>query len=153
MTILNRRAFLGVTPFAVGAALQTFAVFNTGGDSVRLTASLGAGGYGGLRAAKARNTGEEILTLPEGFEYNVIGKTGAKMSDGNLTLAAHDEKIFDFAKNILPGYEGKEFAGAAFSPDGRTLFVNTQTPGMTLAIWGSWDRGALQKRAIRRRNE
>jgi hypothetical protein len=73
MTTLNRRAFLGVTPFAVGAALQNFAVFNTSRGPGRLTASLGAGGYGGLRAAKARNTGEEILTLPEGFEYNVIG--------------------------------------------------------------------------------
>src|SRR5262245_39353670 len=90
MTSLNRRAFLGVTPFAVGPALQTFAAFNTSRGSGRAPASLGAGGYGGLRAAKARNTGEEILTLPQGFEYIVIGQTGTKMSDGNLTPAAHD---------------------------------------------------------------
>jgi len=31
-----------------------------------------------------------------------------------------------------------EFAGACFSPDGRTLFANIQEPGMTLAIWGPW---------------
>src|SRR5262249_61224364 len=90
MTPLNLRAFLGVTPFAVGAALQTFAVFNTSRGPGGLTASLGAGGYGGLRDARARNTGEEVLTLPERFEYNVIGKTGTKMSDGNLTPAEHD---------------------------------------------------------------
>jgi uncharacterized protein len=93
MTALNRRAFLGVTPFAVGAALQTFAALNKNcgpGLSGRLIATAAAGGYGGLRATKARNTGEEILTLPEGFEYNVIGKTGTKMSDGNPTPAAHD---------------------------------------------------------------
>ncbi len=58
--------------------------------SVRSIASPGAVGYGSLRPTKARNTGEEMLTLPEGFEYNVIGRTGAKMSDGNPTPAAHD---------------------------------------------------------------
>lgn len=33
-----------------------------------------------------------------------------------------------------------EFAGATFSPDGTTLFVNIQRPGMTLAIAGPWSR-------------
>lgn len=32
-----------------------------------------------------------------------------------------------------------EFAGATFSGDGSTLFVNIQTPGYTLAITGPWD--------------
>jgi secreted PhoX family phosphatase len=31
-----------------------------------------------------------------------------------------------------------EFAGACFSPDGTTLFVNIQQPGLTLAITGPW---------------
>jgi len=31
-----------------------------------------------------------------------------------------------------------EFAGATFSPDGSTLFVNLQQPGLTLAIQGPW---------------
>ena len=31
-----------------------------------------------------------------------------------------------------------ELAGACFSPDGTTLFVNIQTPGMTVAISGPW---------------
>ena len=31
-----------------------------------------------------------------------------------------------------------EFAGAAFSPDASTLFVNIQNPGLTLAIRGPW---------------
>jgi secreted PhoX family phosphatase len=35
-------------------------------------------------------------------------------------------------------YSMSEFAGACFSPDGRTLFVNIQYPGMTVAITGPW---------------
>lgn len=33
---------------------------------------------------------------------------------------------------------GRELAGACFSPDGTTLFVNVQTPGYTIAIRGPW---------------
>lgn len=33
-----------------------------------------------------------------------------------------------------------EFAGSTFSPDGTTLFVNIQTPGLTLAVVGPWPR-------------
>jgi uncharacterized protein len=40
------------------------------------------------------------------------------------------------AKNI--GYRESEFAGPVFSPSGKTLFVNIQTPGVTLAITGPW---------------
>ena len=35
-------------------------------------------------------------------------------------------------------YRGSEWAGATFSPDGKTLFVNIQTPGVTFAITGPW---------------
>jgi secreted PhoX family phosphatase len=34
---------------------------------------------------------------------------------------------------------GDEFAGATFSPDQHTLFVNIQASrGVTFAIWGPW---------------
>jgi secreted PhoX family phosphatase len=46
--------------------------------------------------------------------------------------------VFDFALNIA---NSSEFAGATFSPDGQTLFVNIQATGQTAAIWGPWDRG------------
>ena len=32
-----------------------------------------------------------------------------------------------------------EFTGPTFSPDGRTLFVNIQSPGTMFAITGPWD--------------
>ena len=46
-------------------------------------------------------------------------------------------KIYHLAKNV--GYRS-EFAGATFSPDGSTLFVNIQSPGLTVAIKGPWDQ-------------
>jgi uncharacterized protein len=52
-------------------------------------------------------------------------------------------EIFKFALNTVPGFTGSEFAGATFSPDGETLFVNLQGPGITFAIWGPWENGAL----------
>ena len=37
-------------------------------------------------------------------------------------------------------YSNSELAGVCFSPDGRTLFVNIQHPGTTVAITGPWQR-------------
>lgn len=60
--------------------------------------------------------------------------------DGNgenfLRGVTPNGELYNFARNAL---NDSEFAGACFSPDGRTLFVNIQTPGITLAIWGPWN--------------
>lgn len=45
--------------------------------------------------------------------------------------------IYEFAHNAV---SDSEFAGATFSPDGTTLFVNIQHSGLTLAIQGPWQR-------------
>ena len=47
--------------------------------------------------------------------------------------------VYKIARNALGG---SEFAGSCFSPDGSTLFVNIQSPGITLAITGPWHRRA-----------
>jgi len=47
-------------------------------------------------------------------------------------------QIYKFGHNVL---NNSEFAGAVFSPDGTTLFVNIQRPGLTLAITGPWQQG------------
>ena len=44
-------------------------------------------------------------------------------------------QLYDLAANSY-----SEFAGATFSPDGSTLFVNAQTPGITFAVTGPWRR-------------
>jgi uncharacterized protein len=60
-------------------------------------------------------------------------------------------EIFDLMRNSM---SDSEFAGACFSPDGETLYVNIQgttsgTPqtgagkGMTIAMWGPWQKGAV----------
>lgn len=46
-----------------------------------------------------------------------------------------DGRLYTLAAN-----SNSEFAGACFSPDGGTLFVNVQSPGITFAITGPWRR-------------
>lgn len=70
--------------------------------------------------------------------------------NGNFLRGLTPEgEIFDFALNTA---NDNELAGACFSPDGETLFVNIQgdtrsggpgNKGMTFAIWGPWEEGSL----------
>ncbi|MEZ6147414.1 MAG: DUF839 domain-containing protein [Planctomycetaceae bacterium] len=66
-------------------------------------------------------------------------------ADGRLfTLAANN---IDFRNGGAPygipakDYRAEEWAGATFSFDGKWLFVNIQTPGVTFAITGPWGEG------------
>jgi secreted PhoX family phosphatase len=50
----------------------------------------------------------------------------------------------DYNEAVRAGdYRQSEWAGACYSPDGRWLFVNIQSPGVTFAITGPWGRGPL----------
>ncbi|MHC0062540.1 alkaline phosphatase PhoX [Nostoc sp. UIC 10890] len=44
-------------------------------------------------------------------------------------------ELYNFARNAL---NTSELCGACFSPNGLTMFVNIQTPGIIFAIWGPW---------------
>ena len=48
-----------------------------------------------------------------------------------------DGRVYAIARNVFTG--NAEFAGAVFSPDGSTLFVNLYYPGLTVAITGPWN--------------
>jgi len=48
-----------------------------------------------------------------------------------------DGRLSRFARNAISDHE---FAGACFSPDGSTFFVNIQGVGITLAITGPWHK-------------
>jgi uncharacterized protein len=94
----------------------------------------------------------ETLTLVALFPAGALwdGPDNVTASPHGFALACNDGEAeqylvgindvggaFAFARNMG---NGGEFAGATFSPSGRTLFVNIQNPGMTLAIWGPWRR-------------
>ena len=61
--------------------------------------------------------------------------------DGNgtdrLLGVTQDGELFLFGRNAK---SAGEFAGATFSPDGSTMFVNMQEDGLTVAITGDWER-------------
>ncbi len=95
-----------------------------------------------------------ILLQEDGGTHNFNGTTVGCRMMGLLP----DGNTFTFAENNLTpdvramaaamgkpgnGSQGGEFAGGTFSPDGRVLFVNIQTPGITFAISGPWGAGPL----------
>jgi secreted PhoX family phosphatase len=57
------------------------------------------------------------------------------LSHSGLVGIRPDGAQYPIADNT---YSGSELAGVCFAPDGKTLFVNIQYPGMTVAISGPW---------------
>ena len=58
--------------------------------------------------------------------------------DGKLIPIALNDVQLNGEKNFRGDFRGREWAGATFSPDGKWLFANIQTPGITMAITGPW---------------
>ena len=57
-------------------------------------------------------------------------------------------RTYSFARNRLVGLDegtSTEFAGPCFSPDGRTFFVNLQSPGHTFAITGPFPQADARR--------
>ncbi len=77
-----------------------------------------------------------LLFMCEDSDYRINGAT----AENFVRILTPNGKIADFAKNITPDKERSEFAGPTFSKDGKTLFVNIQAAGVTLAIWGDWEK-------------
>ena len=99
---MKRRTFL-ISAAAGGLSLP-LAGFVKRAKAVRRSGSvslLKAKGYGKLFPTASKNTGEKLLALPNGFEYKVFGKTGAKMSDGNITPKDHDGMAAYFKRGEL----------------------------------------------------
>jgi hypothetical protein len=65
----------------------------------------------------------------------------------DLVATFPDDFAEDCRASPLPGpgqiLGASETCGVNFSPDGQILFLNIQYPGVTLAISGPWQRGAL----------
>jgi uncharacterized protein len=57
---------------------------------------------------------------------------------GGPTYAIARNQLSNGTSNGVPTFS--EFTGPTFSPDGKVLFVNIQSPGITLAITGPWSK-------------
>jgi len=99
----------------------------------------------------------DVLDSPDNMAVSprggiVLCEDGRRVPQRLLGMT-HDGHIFPLAANniVLRGernglrgdYRDKEWCGATFSPDGRWLFVNIQTPGITFAITGPWRDGLV----------
>jgi secreted PhoX family phosphatase len=99
--------------------------------------------------AAVLNAPDNITVSPRGGLVLCEDGNGAEFMHGLTT----DGEIFAFAQNniVLNGerngfvgdFRGSEWAGACYSPDGKWLFANVQSPGITFAITGPWQSGAL----------
>jgi secreted PhoX family phosphatase len=85
---------------------------------------------------------DNIVASPRG--ELIVCEDGS--GDQFVRAIAPDGLIYTLARNADPGKS--EFCGACFSPDGSTLFVNIQRPGMTLAITGAWDSVRMAARRM-----
>ena len=100
--------------------------------------------------------GAEVLNMPDNVTVSPRGGL-VLCEDGTANPCMHgltpEGRLFRFARNavrlrgerhgIAGDFSGSEFAGAIFSPDGRWLFVNVQSPGITFAITGPWEAGLI----------
>ena len=99
--------------------------------------------------AAVLNAPDNITVSPRGGLVLCEDGSGEEFVHG-LTV---EGEIFQFCRNnvvlngerngIIQDARGSEFAGACYSPDGDWLFVNIQSPGITFAITGPWQTGAL----------
>jgi secreted PhoX family phosphatase len=93
---------------------------------------------GGPAAADIIENCDNLTVAPWGdlFIAEDGGQSKGKSPPGNYLLRITPAgQVYKFARNAL---NNSELAGPCFSPDGQTLFVNIQTPGLTLAITGPW---------------
>jgi hypothetical protein len=84
----------------------------------------------------------DVIVLCEGGTMPpcVHGLTG----DGRIfRFARNNIKITEPRNGLTGDFSQREFAGATYSPDGKWLFFNAQTPGVTFAVTGPWADGGL----------
>ncbi len=79
--------------------------------------------------------GARLIGLTRDGQSFYLGKNNVELTSSQIAGAGKQVEEGD--------HRGSEFCGACWSPDGRTLFVNIQTPGITFAINGPWLHGPL----------
>jgi len=79
------------------------------------------------------NYGDNVAVAPNGHLIVCEDQYG-DVTNNHLKGVTQDGKVYDFAKVRTQ----TEPAGACFSSDGKTMFVNLYSPTRTLAITGPW---------------
>ncbi len=85
---------------------------------------------------KTMNMADNLAIAPNGHLI-LCEDNYSDTTRNHLKGVTPDGKVYTIARNVFRG--NAELAGAVFSPDGSTLFVNIMFPGITLAITGPWD--------------
>lgn len=78
---------------------------------------------------------DNVTVMPNGHLLLCEDRGGEETN--HLRGVTPEGRLYTFARNAR---SSSEFAGACFSPDGSTLFVNLQEEGLTLVIIGPWNR-------------
>ncbi|HYP99237.1 MAG TPA: alkaline phosphatase PhoX [Polyangiaceae bacterium] len=104
---------------------------------------------------------DNITVSPQGAILMCEDGDGEDIDGGDnwLRVLTQNGEVFDFAQNLKPidlhdiddedfpdagaAFGASEFSGVCFSPDGKWMFLNVQYPGLTLAITGPWENGAI----------
>lgn len=80
------------------------------------------------------NFGDNLTVAPNGHLI-VCEDQYTDVVDNHLRGITPQGAVYSFARL----HAHTELAGACFSPDGRTMFVNLYSPAKTLAITGPWN--------------
>lgn len=86
---------------------------------------------------KVMNMADNLVVAPWGHLI-VCEDNYSDEIRNHLKGVTPEGRVYTLARNATDA--NSEFTGACFSPDGSTLFVNFQHPGLTFAITGPWDR-------------
>lgn len=117
---MDRRNFLQRLGAASSGLLLASSAFGKRAETFARSgevSALRAAGYGELVPTAAKNTGETYLALPQGFEYNVLGKAGSLMADGRPTPRAHDGMMTFTVGGELRLVRNHEVANKVPSPE------------------------------------
>lgn len=87
------------------------------------------------------STDAKMLEAPDNITVGPDGRLYLNEDGGggnNIVGVNSDGTLYIAVKNV---YNGSEFCGSCFSHNGRFMFVNIQSPGLTLVIEGPWRKG------------